>query len=218
MSEKLLAPTFLFHFSVPIRYAKKIWSATGVQLGEEYQLPTFGELEGRRPFADFRGAWNEAGLTFTLKVTGKQQAVWCRDTRIEDSDCLQIWIDTRDTHNIHRAGRFCHRFAFLPVGAGQKLDQPVVGLLAINRARESPKPIPGSMLKAISEKRADGYDLQAHIPADALTGFDPVEHPKLGFNYAVVDRELGWQTFSLGPEFPIDEDPSLWGTLELSRM
>jgi len=32
----------------------------------------------------------------------------------------------------------------------------------------------------------------------------------------VVDRELGWQTFSVGPEFPFVEDPSLWGSLELT--
>jgi hypothetical protein len=32
----------------------------------------------------------------------------------------------------------------------------------------------------------------------------------------VVDRELGWQTFTVGPEFPFVEDPSLWGTLELT--
>ena len=59
--------------------------------------------------------------------------------------------------------------------------------------------------------------LQAFIPAAAITGYDPAEHPKLGFSYAVVDRELGWQTLSLGPEFPFVEDPSLWCTLELTK-
>jgi hypothetical protein len=44
-----------------------------------------------------------------------------------------------------------------------------------------------------------------------------VEHPRLGFCYAVMDRELGWQTFTVGPEFPFAEDPSLWGTLELEK-
>jgi hypothetical protein len=31
----------------------------------------------------------------------------------------------------------------------------------------------------------------------------------------VTDRELGCQTFTVGQEFPFDEDPSLWGTLQL---
>ena len=72
------------------------------------------------------------------------------------------------------------------------------------------------LLRVRSTKQPDGYTLEAMIPAEALTGFDPTDHPRLGFTYAVVDRELGWQTFTVGPEFPFVEDPSLWGTLELA--
>jgi hypothetical protein len=61
----------------------------------------------------------------------------------------------------------------------------------------------------------DGYLLRAHIPARAITGFDPSEQPRLGFTYAVTDRELGWQTFTVGSEFPFPSDPTLWGSLEL---
>ena len=53
------------------------------------------------------------------------------------------------------------------------------------------------------------------MPAEALTGFDPQEHPRLGFTYAVMDRELGKQTFNIGAGMPFDEDPGLWATLEL---
>lgn len=48
-------------------------------------------------------------------------------------------------------------------------------------------------------------------------GYEPAEHPRLGFTYAVIDRELGEQTFSIGHPMPYDEDPSLWATLELVR-
>ena len=215
MSEALLAPTFLFRFSVPCRHFEPLWPAKGADLGPEYALPSFGELEGRPKFADLRAAWSEEGLLFTVTVSGKRQSVWCRSSRIEDSDGLHVWIDTRDTHNIHRASRFCHRFAFLPTGGGASEDQPLARLLVINRARENPKSIADSTLRIRAQVRSGGYALQAHIPAAALTGFDPLEHPRLGFAYAVVDRELGWQTLTMGPEFPIDEDPSLWGSLEL---
>ena len=73
------------------------------------------------------------------------------------------------------------------------------------------------MLKAQSQKRADGYVLDVLIPAKALTGFDPAEHPRLGFTYAVVDRELGEQTFSVGKPMPYTNDPSLWVTLEMTK-
>ena len=64
---------------------------------------------------------------------------------------------------------------------------------------------------------SDGYALDIFVPAQALTGFDPQEHPRLGFNYALVDRELGEQTLSAGSPMPYQEDPSLWATLELVR-
>ncbi len=215
MSESLLAPTFLFRFSVPCRRADPLWTPKGISLDERYMLPNFGELEDRPLFADVRAAWNDSGLAFAVRVSGKKQSVWCRASRVEDSDGLHVWIDTRDTHTIHRASRFCHRFVFLPSGAGPGNSQPVAKLLTINRARENPKPIDERLLKVRSEKRVNGYILQTHIPAEVLTGFDPAEHGRLGFTYAVTDRELGCQSFTVGPEFPFEEDPSLWGTLEL---
>ncbi len=215
MSESILSPTFVFRFSIPCFYSKTPWSTSGLQLDEKYALPSFGELEERPMFADLRMAWNEQGLAFVLRVTGKKQLPWCRPTRLEDSDGLRVWIDTRDTHNVHRASRFCHQFMFMPMGGGKRLDQPVAELLPIDRAREMPKPLDNTELQVRSEKRVDGYLLQARIPTEALTGLDAEEHPKLGFFYAVADRELGWQTFSVGAEFPIHYDPSLWGTLEL---
>lgn len=217
MSENLLGPTFLFRFSVPCRRLDPVWTPRGIELSDEHVLPSFGELESRRLFGDLRVAWSEDGLSFSLRVQGKKQTPWCRATRAEDSDGLHVWIDTRDTHNIHRASRFCHRFIFLPFGRGRRQEEPVATLVPINRAREQPKPIGQIVLGVMSEKRVDGYTLNGHIPAAAMTGFDPSEHPRLGFTYAVIDRELGWQTFTVGPEFPFAEDPSLWGTLELAK-
>jgi hypothetical protein len=217
MSELLISPTMLFRFAAPCFYAPELWSASGVKLAEKHKLPCFAELEGKRPFADVRMAWSERGLATTVQVHGKEQPPWCRDSKIEDSDGVQFWIDTRNTQNIHRAGRFCHRFAFLPAGTGRRLDEPVAALLAINRAKESPREIEPRQLRVHCERKSDGYLLAMHIPAETLTGFHPTDQPALGFTYAVIDRELGWQTFSVGQELPFVEDPSLWGTLELVR-
>ncbi len=195
-----------------------IWDNTkGVELDDACRLPSFGaELEGRPNFADVRAAWNKGGISFTVRVAGKKQPPWCRNDRCEDSDGLQVWVDTRDTHNLHRATRFCHRFVFMPAGDGPKFADPVAAQLLINRARENAPPVPPAVLEARAEKRVDGYILQGHIPAKALAGFAPAEHPRLGFFYAVIDRELGWQTLGVDNAFPFDEDPSVWGTLELA--
>jgi hypothetical protein len=215
--EALISPTMLFRFVAPCYYTEQRWTASGIKLGERHRLPCFAELSGARSFADVRLAWSEGGIALAATVRGKQQPPWCRDSRIDDSDGIQLWIDTRNTQNIHRAGRFCHRFAFLPIGAGRKLDEPVAVLLAINRAKESPREIEPGALKVRCQRMADGYSLEGFIPAQALTGFSPADQPAIGFSYAVIDRELGWQTFSVGPDLPFAEDPSLWGTLDLVR-
>lgn len=218
MSDALISPAFLFRFSVSCQYTSGGWTARGVKLDEQFAVPSFyAELDQGPRFADLRIGWNETGLLIWLRTVGKKQAPWCRASRVEDSDGLSLLIDTRDTHTIHRAGRFCHRFVFLPQGAGRMLNEPVAQLVEIARARELPKPAAPGSLRVLSEKRIDGYVLHAWIAAEAITGFDPAEHPRLGFSYAVTDREKGWQTLSVGPEFPFLSDPSLWGTLELTR-
>ena len=213
----MLPTRFLFRFAVPCRYRDPLWADEGLRLDESCRLTALAALEGQAEMADIRAAWSEAGLAFSVRVQGKLQPPWCRDSRVEDSDCFQVWIDTRDVHNVHRAGRFCHRFIFLPAGAGRRMDQPIAQPLPINRARELPRPAQPGQLRVRSEKRADGYLLETFIAASALTGFDPEEHPRLGFTYAVLDRELGEQTLGVGSPMPYQEDPSLWATLELTR-
>ncbi|MEN1678068.1 MAG: hypothetical protein AAGJ46_00635 [Planctomycetota bacterium] len=216
----LLAPRFLFRFALPLRRKQPIWSKRGVALGEEHRLADLASLDAgtasqERRFADFRLAWDDEGLAFTLKVTGKSQPVWCRESRADDSDGLQLWIDTRATHNIHRASKFCHRFSFLPAGGGRGDAEPVAEQLLINRARENAPPIRPSLLQVGAKQQQGGYAMLGFIPAAALGGFDPSQHNTLGFHYQVLDRELGLQTLANGVEFPVDEDPSCWATLDL---
>lgn len=207
----------LFHFRVPCRGTDKTWSEQeGLVLTPKFTIPSFQtELGNIPPFADLRIAWSDEGIIFNLQVRRKNQSPWCRESRLEDSDGLRLWIDTRDTHTVHRAGRFCHQFVFLPQGEGAQLQHPVAELLNINRAKDNPKQPNRGTIRVRSEKRVDGYMMQGFMPATAITGYDPSEHPRLGFCYAIMDRELGWQTFSLGSEYPFQTDPSLWGTLEL---
>jgi hypothetical protein len=216
MSESLLPNRFLFRFSLPCHYSERLWMNDEVALDERYRLACFNELEQQPAFAEVRAAWNNSGVAFSLAVRGKRQAPWCRASRPEDSDGFQVWIDTRDVHNVHRASRFCHRFIFLPCGAGPHQDQPAAEWLPINRAREQPKAILPRQIQVRSQLAVYDYVLHAFVAAEALTGFDPQEHPQLGFTYAVVDRELGLQTLTVGGGMPYQEDPSLWATLELA--
>ena len=182
-------------------------------------LPELAGLgqSGPGPFAELRAAWSMSGIYFSLVVKGKKQSVWCRSTQLLESDGIQIWIDTRDTHNVHRATRFCHWFLMMPAGHGNNQDKPFGTMLNINRAREHSPSVNRFPLQLKSTIQKSGYNLSAFLPAGALNGWAPDEYRKVGFNYLVVDRELGQQTLGVGSNYPIAEDPSLWSTLQLTK-
>src|SRR6185369_8399711 len=109
-------------------------------------------LDDAPSFGDLRTAWNGQGLGISVLVQGRKAPLVCDPRDPDRSDGLQVWIDTRNTQNIHRASRFCHRFALLPIGAGRNLGEPVISLLAINRAKESPREIDVRALKIKADK------------------------------------------------------------------
>lgn len=211
MSAKLIDPTLLFRFEIPVQHNACVWTTHGLKLPATCRLPSFGALSERTVFAEVRMAWNSSGIAVHLLVNGKRQPPWCRDSRLDESDGFHFWVDTRCSPGIHRATQFCHRFLWMPSGGGSKREQPVAAMVPINRARNHPRAVPAGQLKIAAFPRHDGYELSGWVPATALTGFDPQQQPKIGLYYAVLDRELGWQSLTLGPEYPVMDDPSLWG-------
>lgn len=211
----LLPARFLFRVSLPVSAAPGI-PRTGsrlLDLPAGCKLPEFAELDQAPVFAELRLGWNDAGLGISVGVRGKKRAPQANPASLLTSDGLQVWIDTRNTQNIHRASRFCHHFVALPTGG--RGGQAFLQQLPIARAREESPLADPRHLKAASTIRSDGYDLELWLPAAALTGFAPESNPRLGFYYLVRDGELGDQVLSVGEEFPYAWDPSLWWTLEL---
>jgi hypothetical protein len=221
MTQSLIDPSFLFRFEIALPKQAGAWTNhwtdKGLKLPTSCRLPSFGALGDRPVFADVRMAWCDAGIALDVRVNGKRQLPWCRDSRLEDSDGFHLWLDTRCSPGIHRAIQYCHRFLWMPSGGGPKRDRPVAALIPIHRARSHPRQVAPGELKVAAHPRHDGYELCGFVPSGALTGFDPGEQPRLGIYYAVVDRELGWQTLALGPEYPVMEDPSLWGQAVLAQ-
>ncbi|MGL6194292.1 MAG: hypothetical protein ACRC2T_05670 [Thermoguttaceae bacterium] len=212
---------FFFRYNIPCKYTSKLWAPrTGTLLDETYRLPSLSQMETAvqsTSGVDFRIAWNEQGLSFSVEIKGKKRGPWCRLTHPEDSEGIQLCIDTRDVRNVHRASRFCHRLAFLPLGNGSDSQSPAVLWFPIHRAKGHPNSVPVERIAVQTELLKTGYRLDATIPADAFTGYDPLEYSLIGFHYFIVDQELGNQAFVVGQPFPHDQDPSLWATLELKR-
>ena len=156
MSHQLVSPVFLFRFSVPCFYRRRVWDTRERHWSRSTACRVAWGTGREEALRRLARRLERQGLSFRLRVTGKSQAPWCRATRSEDSDGLQVWIDTRDTHTIHRASRYCHRFVFLPSGDGPGLRSPVARWLPINRAKEDPKSVQAAALqvKATNEPMA----------------------------------------------------------------
>jgi hypothetical protein len=215
----LVPNRLLFDFEIPIRYREVPPSVTGdpSEWSEQYRLPDLCLLDGRRPWAPVFAAWNEDGLYVATQVQGKHRPLNCRPEVFWKSDHLRICTDTRDARNIKRATRFCQQFYLLPSGGGPKGDSPVGGSNKIRRAREDAPAAPPGRLRVGAQLTADGYSMDAHLPADILHGFDPVENPRIGFYYILEDRDFGQQWLTVGDDLYWYVDPSTWATAVLTR-
>ena len=214
----LLPHRFLFRYSFPVRYDRRLPRAGKklLALSADFALADFSELDQGPSFGDLRLAWNERGLGISVEVKGKKRALQCDSRAPEASDGLQVFIDTRNTQSIHRASRYCQQFFLLP-GTGSGNAAPIGIPVPILRAREeSPRPNPAEIRLATAVSKS-GYLLEAWLPASVLFGYDPESQPRLGFYYVLRDAELGEQYLTVGPDFPFAVDPSLWSTLELRK-
>jgi hypothetical protein len=208
---------FLFRFAHPCLRLDALPIEAGddlLDLPERCRVDDLTAAEGRAPFADVRLAWNERGLAIQVAVRRKEKPLVSDASRPRQSDGLTLWLDTRDARTSHRASRFCHQFHFLPTGGGPDGSDPVFVQTKINRASQD-APIAEGDAALLRLHRRGGYRLEAFLPAESLTGFDPEQHPRLGFFYVVRDSEHGEQLLGAGPEFPFAEDPTLWEVLEL---
>lgn len=216
---ELLPTGFLFRLGLPIKRLNRIGASvtTPPVLGTEYELPDLGQLTQGSNAGKYRIGWHEQGLAIQVHVTGRKSPPKCDYGSFLTSDGLQLWVDTRNTQNIHRASKFCHHFAFLPSGHSRDRSAPIGKQIAIARAREDAPLCDSRLLLIKSEIQKDGYTLRVWIPAECLNGFAPDTSPHLGFYALIRDQELGDQYLSVGAEFPFDQDPSLWWTLDLTE-
>lgn len=187
-----------------------------IDLPEAARIDNFASLDGAANFADVRLAWNALGIGVQVSVTGKEQAPAADSERPRSGDGFTLWLDTRDARAGHRATRTCHQFHFLPAGGGPGKDEPWFGQTAISRALADAPLCKSGDVPFRVEKLKGGYRLEAFLPAAVLAGYDPEQHPRLGFYYAVRDGEHGEQFLTVNADFPYWDDPSLWGVLELS--
>ncbi|MBU0718052.1 MAG: hypothetical protein KJ749_07375 [Planctomycetes bacterium] len=215
----LIPNRLLFDFEFPLRYRAETPPIDGQLRGwtDAELLPKLGELDGRRDFADVWACWNEQGLSIACRVTGKSKPPQCDPREYWRGDNLRLCTDMRDARTVKRATRFCQQFHFLPAGGGRSRQDAIAGTGKLKRAREDAPPVPTERIIVASRITKDGYSLEAHIPTSCLNGFDPEEHPRIGFYYMLEDTEHGQQYLTVGDDLQWDADPSTWATVVLTK-
>ncbi len=211
--ESLIPSTFLFHFSAPMLEKPKLFQG---KLAPRHELPMLSALDsGGESFTRVRAAWSRQGLRFEFHVTGRGAPLPDYHESVADFEGVWLWLDTRATHNVHRATRFCHLFNAFIHGREEGESGPIMVRSPIHRAREQPlAEAPAAFTASLRIGRGQ-YVVDVHLPAKSLVGFDPSEHTQLGFFYAVRDSELGWNYWTSARQLPFAEDPSVWSTLEM---
>ncbi|VAX38384.1 hypothetical protein MNBD_PLANCTO02-989 [hydrothermal vent metagenome] len=208
---------FLFRYSFPVIYNAKLPRRGKQVLGfsSELALPHLGELDEQPAFAEVKIGWNEKGVGIAVNVLGKKHPPQCDISSPDQTDCLQVWIDTRNTQSIHRASQYCHHFSLFPNRGGKEKASPVVLQRPIIHAREEAPLADVKKIKQSVTISTKGYLLETWFPATTLHGFDFEATSKIGFYYSLHDTELGNQFLTVNRDFPFTHDPSLWSTLDL---
>jgi hypothetical protein len=219
MAKALLPQAFWFRLAVSSPRVEEMPRTEGsgrlLDLPASCALPDAAGLEGRVSWTEVRLGWNARGLGIAVQVEGIAD-VQLEGDRPEGFADVQIWVDTRDTRDVSRATRFCHRFvAQLKLHEpGRTLDVELTQRPIARAVADSPMSRPG-LIASRAELGRTGWLLEVFIPAQVLHGFDPETNRRLGFAYQVADHVREDQFLGVGRDFPIGENPSLWATLEL---
>lgn len=215
----LIPNRFLFDFEFPLRYRAKppVINGDVSHWLEVEMLPKLGEIDGKDDFADAWACWNESGLYFAWRVIGKKQPLSCNLAGYWKGDNVRLCTDMRDARSIKRATRTCQQFYFLPTGGGPDKNLPIAGSAKIKRAREDAPAVDRREISIASKVTKTGYSLEVFLPAECLSGFDPVEHPRIGLYHIIEDREHGQQFPTVGDDLFWQVDPSTWPTAVLTK-
>jgi hypothetical protein len=219
VAKTLLPQAFWFRFAAPCTRVEAIPranSASGLlALPESCTLPDLKPLDGGASWAEVRVGWNSGGLGIAVLadgVTAQQLA----ERRPEGFAVAQFWVDTRDTRNVSRATKFCHRFVVrIDRGSSRGRLDVQVAQRAISRAvADSPIGRSDDIPVRVELGRTT-WLLELFLSAQTLNGFDPDTNRRLGFAYQVTDFVREDQFLGMGRDFPVADNPSLWTTLEL---
>lgn len=203
-----LCPVQFFGVSADCQFLQR-----GVMRADKrFLLPSTSELLDEDSFADLYAAWNFEKISFLIDVHVPFQKVGEGDIRKGDS--IELFFDTRDLKSKGVVSRFCHHFVFYPAQTQGFYGREVTRFRNEDVHRLSHPEDLTVTPKILNE----GYRLEIEIPADCLTGFDPMSFPRIGFTYRINRTDAPPQHFAVSSEeYAIEQHPAMWGTLKFVK-
>jgi hypothetical protein len=208
-----LAPVHFFALSSDCYYLSpvEIEKKNG-ELGKKYVLPSTSELCGEASFADVSIAWNQEGIAFQIKVD--QPVTHAAYPDVGNGDSVELFLDTRDIKTSGYNTRFCHHFYFLP----EEVNGYQAGETTHFRGDDAHPLCDAALLQIRVKRTVKGYSMFIIIPSSCLHGYDPDQFDRLGFTYRINRAHFFPQHFAAsGVDYQIDQQPSLWASLNLRR-
>jgi hypothetical protein len=178
-------------------------------------LPDLKPLESAASWAEVRLGWNPDGLGITASAGGITPQ-HLAERRPEGFAIAQFWVDTRDTRNVSRATKFCHRFV-VRIDRGDargKLEAQVAQRPIARAVADAPLGRFDDIPVRVELFRTS-WTLELFLSSQVLNGFDPDTNRRLGLGYQISDFIRDDQFLGVGRDFPVGENPSLWATIEL---
>lgn len=182
---------------------------------KSYLIPDLMHLTGKKPFADVYFSWDYENLFIGANITDKRYAVEVDTIRFWQKDCIEVWIDLRDDKSLRVYNEHCHHFFFLPMGRKENSKLATAGECREPGSTISETYYDHPDIEISSIILEDGYSIEARIPISVIPTYDPINYPKIGFNYHINDTDGRAQWWSCGTDFQRHIDPSTWGTIEL---
>lgn len=178
----------------------------------KYSLPSTGQLTHEETFAKVALGWNEEGIGVHLQVNRPAERSFFPE--VEKGDALELFFDTRDLKSAGFNTRFCHHFFFLP----QLAEGVFKGEKTRFRTEDSHPLCDPEALDCQTQLRKKDYNMKIFIPAQCLYGYDSKQFDRLGFTYRISRYGGDPQHFAVvSQDYQIDQQPSLWGSLQLTK-
>ena len=159
--------------------------------------------------------WRDEGLYLAMQVFDPTIDVIPASERWWTRDNIELWLSTRPVETDQQMyNAFCHQFFYVPdynmtdgrLGTAGQWHRPGDAINA--------NLIPHPMIQQSSRMRPGQYVVEMFIPAKAMNGWDPQNHPEMAFNLHVRNFQASSDYFWSAPkELTTQVRPDTWGKL-----